>query len=99
VLAVAAAHALAEPLFFLYLKSPPRYHSDALVMAYVAFIWAASGYVNTGANMCAPRMVPPQLKSAAAGLMALCYQAGHVAALTLATALAALLFGFRNEGP
>jgi hypothetical protein len=94
VLALAAGHLAVAPLFFLYLKSPPRWHSDGAAVAYVAAVWCASGYINTAANMCAPRMVPPQLKSAAAGLMALCYQTGHVVALALATTLAALLFGF-----
>lgn len=66
--------------------------NSQLHVCFLRFRWCASGYVNTAANMCAPKLVPPELRSTAAGLMALCYQLGHVLALALAIALAAVLF-------
>ena len=82
-----------EPLFFFYLKSSPKWHSDIAAVVYIALMWLAGGYVNTTAYMVAPRMVRPQFKGTAAGLMAITYQLGHFVGLTLAAALVRLMYG------
>lgn len=92
VLIIALCKLTAEPLFFVYLKTPERMHSDVFIIAYIVLMWGASGYVNTAANMCAPKMVPPALKSTAAALMAIVYQSGHFVGLVVATVLNLLMF-------
>lgn len=97
ILVVALVKVVAEPLFFLYIKSPASWHSDIAILIYVSLMWMGSGFVNTGANMLAPRMVPNELRSTAAALMAIFYQIGHFVGLILATVLAFLMFG--HVGP
>jgi hypothetical protein len=97
-LIVAFAKLAAEPLFFFYIKSPPRWHADALVIVYVILIWLSSGWLNSAANMMAPKLVPPRLKSAVAGLMALTYQVGHILALAVAVLLTLVLYGSIGVG-
>lgn len=50
-------------------------------------------YINTMANVLAPRLVPPHLKPTAAGLMAITYQTSHFMGLLIATLSALLLYG------
>jgi len=61
--------------------------------AYIAGCWAVGGYVNTGAYSLAPRLVRPQLRAAANGLLAITYQVAHTSGLLAALALALALFG------
>jgi hypothetical protein len=82
-----------EPLFFVYLKSDAQWHSDIAAVVYIAFMWAAGGYVNTTAYMVAPQMVQKSNnKSTAAGLMAMTYQLGHFIGLATAASLARLMY-------
>lgn len=97
ILVVALLKIVAEPLFFLYIKSPATWHSDVFMVVYVSLMWMGSGFVNTGANMLAPRMVPNDQRSTAAALMAIFYQIGHFVGLIVATVLALLMFG--HVGP
>ncbi len=53
----------------------------------------ACRYINTMANMLAPRLVQPHLKATAAGLMAITYQTAHFLGLVIATMAAILLYG------
>jgi hypothetical protein len=69
VLAVATLKLACVPLFFLYIKGAIPYSNDWLMVGYVVAIWGANGYVNSSANMIAPKLVPPHLKSTAAGMM------------------------------
>lgn len=41
-------------LFFLYIKSPARFHSDVFSVGLVAVLWLVGGYMNT---RCVPRRV------------------------------------------
>jgi len=93
VMTIALMKLATEPLFFLYLKSSAKWHSDLAAVVYIACMWLASGYVNTSAYMVAPLMVRPQFKSTAAGLMAMTYQSGHFIGLSLAAVLARVLYG------
>lgn len=92
-LAVASLKLAGVPLFLLYLKSPKHLHSDVAVVLFVTMIWVLGGYINTMSNMLAPKLVPPQLKGTAAGLMAIAYQAAHFLGLAIATLTAFLMFG------
>ena len=92
VFVVAMCKLAAEPLFFLYLKSPSGWHSDMGIVVYIAMMWAAGGYVNTTSNMLAPHMVAPQYRSTAAGMMALTYQLGHFIGLGCAASLVHILY-------
>ncbi len=49
--------------------------------------------MNTGAYSLAPRLVRPQLRAAANGLLAITYQVAHTSGLLAALALALALFG------
>ena len=60
-LALACGKLATVPVFLLYLRSPPRWHSDVAAVAFVAMLWTAGGYVNTMSNMLAPKLVPPQV--------------------------------------
>ncbi|KAL4536025.1 hypothetical protein Ndes2526A_g05574 [Nannochloris sp. 'desiccata'] len=93
VMIIALIKLATEPLFFFYLKSNPKWHSDIAAVVYIAFMWSAGGYVNTTAYMVAPRMVRPQFKGTAAGLMAMTYQLGHFIGLALAAVLARVMYG------
>lgn len=93
VLAAALAKLACVPAFFLYLKSGRRWHSDAAAVAFIAGVWVLGGYINTQANLMAPKLVPSRRKGKAAGLMAIAYQTAHFVGLALATLLAALLYG------
>jgi hypothetical protein len=93
VMVIALLKLATEPLFFIYLKSSPKFHSDLAAVVYIALMWAAGGYVNTTANMVAPKLVLPQNKSTAAGLMALTYQFGHFIGLATAAMLARAMYG------
>ena len=86
------AHA-GVPAFFIYLKSPDQSHSDTLAVAYVAAMWVVGGFINTASNMMAPMLVRPQLKSTAAGAMAITYVTTHLLGLAMAAALALALYG------
>ncbi len=55
-------------------------------------------YVNTMANLLAPRLVQPHLKATAAGLMAICYQTAHFLGLVIATVAALLMYGHIGVG-
>ncbi|KAL4457583.1 hypothetical protein ABPG75_012448 [Micractinium tetrahymenae] len=92
-LAAASAKLAGVPIFLVYIKSPDRLHSDVFAVLVVAAIWLLGGYINTMANMMAPRLVPPQLKGAAAGAMAIAYQAAHFVGLSVATLLVYLMYG------
>ncbi|KAL4440645.1 hypothetical protein ABPG77_000354 [Micractinium sp. CCAP 211/92] len=92
-LAAAGAKLAGVPILLLYIKSPDRLHSDVFAVLLVAAVWLLGGYINTMANMMAPRLVPPQLKGAAAGAMAIAYQVAHFVGLAAATLLVYLMFG------
>jgi predicted MFS family arabinose efflux permease len=62
-------------------------------VVFVAAVWVLGGYINTMANVLAPKLVPPQLKSAAAGNMAIAYQLAHFLGLGIATMVALLMYG------
>jgi Nucleoside transporter len=91
VITVAFIKLATEPLFFIYLKANAKWHSDLAAVVYIALMWAAGGYVNTTAYMIAPQMVRPELKSTAAGLMAMTYQLGHFIGLATAAVLARVM--------
>lgn len=93
VLALAVAKFACGPLVFMYLKSPEWCHSDVLAVCFIALVWTVGGYINTMANVLAPRLVPPHLKPTAAGLMAITYQTSHFMGLLIATLSALLLYG------
>ncbi|KDD71710.1 hypothetical protein H632_c4523p0, partial [Helicosporidium sp. ATCC 50920] len=93
VLLGAAAKLALAPLFFLYLDAAPEARRDVLALAYVAGVWVLGGWINTSANMLGPALVPLERKGAAAGTMAISYQAAHVVGLSAATALSLLKFG------
>lgn len=61
-------------LFFLYIKSPARFHSDVAVVGLVLLLWLIGGYMNTSANIMAPSMVGPELVARASAVMALSFQ-------------------------
>jgi hypothetical protein len=93
VMVIALIKLAIEPLFFVYLKSDAQWHSDIAAVVYIAFMWAAGGYVNTTAYMVAPQMVQKSNnKSTAAGLMAMTYQLGHFIGLATAALLARLMY-------
>ena len=56
------------------LLQPKMLGGDYGLAAAVACYWWLSGYVNTGAYLVAPKLVPPAAKARAGGLMALCFQ-------------------------
>jgi len=85
--------AVTVPLFFLYLKSPPRFHSDWLSIAFVVFTWGNLGYINTCSYMLAPQRVPTSAKGTANGALAIIYQTSHCLGLLLALGLAIAMFG------
>lgn len=96
-LLVSCVKLIGVPIFLLYLKSPPRLHSDVAIVLFVTLMWVMGGYINTMSNVLAPKMVPPQLKSAAAGLMAIAFQVAHFLGLAVATLAALLMYG--HVGP
>lgn len=93
VLGVAGLKVGCAPLLFLYLKSGAEWHSDVLAVGFISWVWFLGGYLNTLANMMAPRLVQPALKGTAAALMALAYQASNFCGLALATGIALLMYG------
>jgi hypothetical protein len=99
-LALAAVVALAEAPFFLYLRAPAAWRSDAAAVAYVAAMWFANGLLNSAANILAPRLCAPapHLRGTAAAFMALTYQVAHFVGLALALAAAAAMFGGGPSG-
>lgn len=81
------------PLFFVYLKAPPAWRSDAGALAFVSGLWLVGGWLNTSANLLAPRLVPSELKGTAAAYMAIAYQSAHFLGLAVAVCLALLMYG------
>ena len=81
------------PIFFAYLRAPERYLSDVTAVVFIAFLWLIGGWINTNANLLAPKMVPGELKGTAAAFMAIAYQTAHFVGLALAAGVALLLFG------
>lgn len=84
--------ALLPPLLACIFHPPPLF-GDAATIALVAAFWFLSGYVNAGAYLTAPLLVPPAHKSRAGSLMALVFQASCFSALLAAYALQRLALG------
>ena len=51
------------------------------------------GYINTCSYVAAPRCVPPHLKAATNGLLAIAYQTSHCTGLVLGILVVHLVFG------
>jgi hypothetical protein len=79
-------------LYFIYINAGFIPYDDVILLIFVVVMWLISGYVNSASNMLAPTLVDRHLKSTAAGMMALTYQIGHFAGLTVASVLAYALF-------
>lgn len=81
------------PVFFVYLRAPPAWRSDVAALGLVFLLWMLGGWVNTSANLFAPRLVGPELKGTAAGLMAIAYQTAHFIGLAVAVVVALAMYG------
>jgi hypothetical protein len=97
ILGISLIKIFATPLYFVYiLQDSTQIHlpqNDVILVAFVVLMWLISGYVNSASNILAPQIVSdPHLKSTAAGLMALTYQAGHFLGLTVASVISYSLF-------
>lgn len=81
------------PAFFIYLDAPEPYLSDVGTVIFISFLWLIGGWVNTNANLLAPKLVPSELKGTAAAFMAIAYQSAHFTGLALAAGIALILYG------
>lgn len=79
------------PVLFLSIFKPQAVLGDFGAVTLVAVFWVLSGYINTCAYIVAPQLVPPMMKSRAAGLMALVFQSSCFIALLIALAAQKLL--------
>lgn len=70
------------PLFYLYiLFAPTWFLSDSLACVYIAVMYILNGMVNTNVYTMVPKLMRPEHKSSAAGLLAVTYQGAHVMGL------------------
>ena len=92
ILLISCIKLIGTPLYFIYINAGFIPYDDVILLIFVVVMWLISGYVNSASNMLAPTLVDPHLKSTAAGMMALTYQIGHFAGLTVASALSYALF-------
>jgi hypothetical protein len=79
------------------LLQPKMLGGDYGLAAAVACYWWLSGYVNTGAYLVAPKLVPPAAKARAGGLMALCFQCSCFLGLLGAWWLQSMMSGGDGE--
>ena len=78
---------LAPPLVAALLRPALLPVGDAAAVALVGVSWVLGGYVNAGAYLLAPSLVPPEQRPRAGGVMALAFQASCLAGLAAAAAL------------
>lgn len=70
------------PLFYLYiLFAPTWFLSDSLACVYIAVMYMLNGMLNTNVYTMVPKLMRPEHKSSAAGLLAVTYQGAHVMGL------------------